>query len=307
MYESVREKFEICSCNNGYKRFNDAHPIDIYIGLNEKHQKSLIIVSSGNIEDVESSRMINVCLSQREDNRLALSFDLLEDDMSDLFYKFCADIIESTKIYNKMNTINFVIQRWKDWISLFKNPINDLLSELEIKGLLGELIFLKDYMFEKYGIEKSLNAWMGPEMSHKDFEVNDTWYEIKTINQNGIDIKISSIEQLDSNSIGELVVIKLEKSNIETNLNISLNGYIVNLRNIIPEELISIFDRKIALAKYKYESDYDQYIYSLKNIVHYKVNNRFPRITKNSLPNGIIRVSYDILLDNIDEFKMVGE
>jgi len=307
MYDVIKEKFNICQPQSSYQRINSTHPFDIYLGFSETNKKSLIIIAKGNIEEVESSRMISVNIYQRNDNNITISFELLEDEMSDLFYRFCADIIESSNSNLSKDIIHFAIQRWKDWISLFKNPLTSLLSELEVKGLLGELIFLNNFMFKKYGYEKSLNAWMGPTLAHKDFEINNTWYEIKTINQNGISVKISSIEQLDASVDGNLVVLFLERSNAATSTGITLNSYIEKVRNILPQNLHSLFDMKITQARYKYEKDYDQYYYSLKNEKHYIVNNDFPRLKKDILPKGIVKTSYELLLESIETFKIGGD
>lgn len=307
MYDEIKEKFNTCCISNSYQRINSTHPFNIYLGLNEENKKSLSIIANGNIEEIESSRMIRVNIYQREDNKITISFDLLEEEMSDLFYRFCADIIESSELILPKDIIHFTIQRWKGWILLFKNQLNTILNELEVKGLLGELIFLKNFLFKKYGYEKSLNAWMGPTLAHKDFEINDTWYEIKTINQNGIAVKISSIEQLDSNVDGELVVLFLERSNVEVSDSITLNSYIEEIKKELPQNLQPLFDIKLAQAKYKYEKDYDQYVYSLKNENHYIVNNRFPRIKKDILPIGIIKTNYELLLESLETFKVDGD
>lgn len=306
MYEEIKEKFKFCNIENSYKRINATHPLNIYIGLSGENNKSLAIITSGELEEIESSKLIKVSLFKRDNNDITITFDLLDDAMKDLFYRFCADIIESLANVTNQDIIKFIAQRWKNWISLFKNPINDVLSEIEVKGLLGELIFLNDFMFKNYGFENSLNAWMGPSLAHKDFEINDTWYEIKTINQNSITVKISSLEQLDSTYDGNLVIITLERSNEEVASSITLNSYVDRIKSIIPSNLLPLINCKLGLAKYKYEKIYDQYVYSLKNICQYKVNERFPKISKNNLPLEIVRVNYEILLESIEKFK-IGE
>lgn len=94
-------------------------------------------------------------------------------------------------------------------MELFTKTRTSLLSENEIRGLLGELIFLKENMFKKYQMNRSIISWQGCEKAHKDFEINAEWYEVKTIRQNGDTVTISSIEQLDDEKDGKLVVIRI--------------------------------------------------------------------------------------------------
>ncbi|MEG1141864.1 MAG: PD-(D/E)XK motif protein, partial [Clostridia bacterium] len=255
MYETIKEKFEESQYNSKYKRYDAIHPVDIYLGSNEIGNKSLVIIFEGQILEIESTKMIKVSITKREDKKLVLSFDLLENNIKDIFYKFCEDIIESTKNINKEEVLSFITKRWKSWISLFKNPISELLSEMEIRGLIGELLFLDMYMFNKYGYERSLNAWVGTDMSHKDFEIDDNWYEIKTVSQNSLTVKISSIEQLDSKIVGDLVIIKLEKSNKEVKTNVTLNQLVLLIKDKLSAELKIQFEQKLLKVNYLYNDD----------------------------------------------------
>ena len=87
----------------------------------------------------------------------------------------------------------------------------EILSVIEIMGLIGELLFLKDYSFGKYGMRSAILGWSGTEPTHKDFSYDDEWYEIKCIDTHKTAVNISSLEQLDSVVDGKLVIIKLEK------------------------------------------------------------------------------------------------
>ena len=307
MYEEIKEKFDALKNHKGYIRINSTHPIDIYLGINELNQKSFVIITSGEIEEIESSKLINTDIRKREDDRVYISFDLLDNNMSDLFYKFCLDIIESTKKIPEYEIVSFVNKRWNDWVNLFKNPVNTILGEKEIKGLLGELVFLNEYMFKNYGIDDGLNSWMGPDLAHKDFEIEDTWYEIKTVNQNSLTVKISSIDQLDSKNQGMLVIIRLEPTNVKKSDYITLNQYVESIKTKLSTKQLLLFDRKLSYANYNYEKEYDKYIYYVQELELYIVNEKFPRISKEMLPNEIVRVSYEIAIDSIKRFEKIGD
>lgn len=307
MYEEIKEKFDALKNHKGYIRINSTHPIDIYLGINELNQKSFVIITYGEIEEIESSKLINTDIRKREDGRVYISFDLLDNNMSDLFYKFCLDIIESTKKTPEYEIVSFVNKRWNDWVNLFKNPINTILGEREIKGLLGELVFLNEYMFKNYGIDNGLNSWMGPDLAHKDFEIEDTWYEIKTVSQNSLTVKISSIDQLDSNNQGMLVIIRLEPTNVKKSDYITLNQYVESIKAKLSTKQLLLFDRKLSYVNYNYKKEYDKYIYYVQKIEFYIVNDKFPRISKKMVPSEIARVSYEITIDSIRDFEKIGD
>ena len=303
--DEIKEKFYECKNSLSYKRINPDHPMNIYIGYNEKGNQSLAIISTKCNVDCESTKLINVELKVRNDGDYVLSFNLLDDSFSDIFYQFVSDIIDKSYNLKDYSPIAFVIERWKKWINMFKNPRNVFLSENEVRGLLGELIYLEKYMFNKYGIDKSLESWIGSSLSHKDFEINDTWYELKTIRENALTVTISSMEQLDSNEKGELVLVKLEPSNESINEPIKLNDYIQRIESyFLNDHQLNVFKEKLDERKYFYTLEYDKYVYSIKSIDHYEVNEEFPRFKVSDLPNSIARVSYDLYIKEIENFKI---
>lgn len=303
--DEIKEKFSECKNSLSYKRINPNHPVNIYIGYNEKGNQSFAIISEKCNLDFESTRLIDVELKVRNDGDYVLSFNLLDDSLSDIFYQFISDIVDKAYNINDYSPIAFVIERWKKWINMFKNPKNIFLSENEVRGLLGELIYLEKCMFDKYGIDRSLESWIGSSLSHKDFEIDDTWYELKTIRENALTVTISSIEQLDSNEYGELVLVKLEPSNESISEPIKLNDYINKIRSCFSNDSqLKTFNEKLDERKYFYAPEYDKYVYSIKSIDHYGVNEEFPRLKENDLPDSIARASYELYIKKIEKFKI---
>lgn len=303
--EEIKEKFDECKSSMSYKRISSEHPVNIYVGYNDKGNQSLAIISSKCNSSFESTKLIDVELNVRTDGNYVLSFNLLDDSLSDIFYQFISDIVNKTYNLKDYSPIAFTIERWKKWINMFKNPKNIFLSENEVRGLLGELIYLEKYMFNKYGVDKSLESWIGSSLSHKDFEVDDTWYELKTIKENALTVTISSIEQLDSNKQGELVLVKLEPSNESINEPIKINDYIKKIESYFSNDYqLNTFKEKLDERKYFYAPEYDKYVYAIKSIDHYEVTEEFPRLKSNDLPDSIARASYELYIKKIEDFRV---
>lgn len=304
----VKDKFENEKKTRTFRRIDGEHQLDIFLGYNEEGKPTMITIVSGKEVTIESSRSIEVKLFKRDDLRLSISFSLLDISMEAIFYKFCEDIIESSRNINKLNALNYIVGRWNSWRLMFKKNVNELLNENQISGLLGELIFLKEYMIPKYGESVAIKSWMGPEKSHKDFEVEDTWYEVKTIRNGVLTIKISSVEQLDSENLGYLNVVILEKTNDKCRESVSLNSYINRLQQMLGEfENELIFRNKLGQAGYCYDEEYDRYNYRFIENKRYTVNENFPRIKKENLSNAIVKASYDILINEIQEYIEMGD
>lgn len=302
----IKEKFNIEKENKTFRRINESHPLDIFIGYNEKINPTMLISVKGKEKVIQSSQGIQVNSYKVANGEIRIAFSLLDKDKETIFYKFCEDIIESTVKVNNQKAFQFIIARWNKWRFMFKRPSTDLLTENQVVGLIGELLFLENYMFNKYGIEKSLTSWQGPSKNHKDFEIDSTWYEVKTVRLAALTVKISSVEQLDSNLEGNLEVIVLDKTNEESINAISLNKLVEQIGNKISSfEAYKVFNNKLAEAGYFYEEDYDKYIYKFIRRNTYLVNNKFPKVKAEDLKEGIVKVSYDILLKDINKFMKV--
>ena len=304
MLKNLDERFKKGKQDKSFRRINSKHPIDIFVGYNDQGQATLTIKEKSNKENnLESTKYIVATIYKNENKTTYLTFNLLDDSMYSIFLRFCEDVITNSKNISKQNSIDFVIRRWSSWKKIFKNQRLSILSEKEIMGLIGELIFLKNNSIPKFGENIGIESWQGSSKTSKDFELINTWYEIKTKSRTTSTITISSIDQLDSHIIGYLVVNTLEKSNSTSNRSISLNKLIKEIENGINlfENKLKFRD-KILECGYFENEEYDKYNFKLLSTDFYKISNDFPKVKKNSLDKGIVDVSYKIVIDSIKEY-----
>jgi hypothetical protein len=285
-----------------YSRFDGEHPFDIYLGIDHTGRKSLALVMDARRERITSTKTIDAQFFKRDDGQLMLGFSLIDDQLKDIFYKFCEDIIESTRLNKKSDGFAPAVDRWNTWINFFSKSAL-LLSENEVLGLIGEIYFLQNVMIEKYGNEIALDSYIGADRAHKDFEVQDTWYEIKSIHNGVRSVKISSIEQLDAHIDGTLEIITFDQSTTTYEGNITLNKLISSFRNTLERKWQLLFDEKMRKASYLEDERYDEYNFLLVSIDEYTVNDDFPKLTKDSLPTGVTKASYEIDISAIQRFR----
>ena len=291
------------SGTESYSRYDGDHPYDVFLGVDKTGRKSLALVMNAKKERIASTRIIDVQFFKREDGKLMLSFSLEDDDLKDIFYKFCEDIIESTRLNQQQNSFTPAIDRWNTWIQFFSKSALPL-TENEVLGLIGEIYFLQNFMIQKYGQEIALESYIGTDRAHKDFEVQDKWYEAKSIHNGVRAVKISSIEQLDSNTSGNLVIMTFDQSTPSYDGNITLNKLISDFRPNLDRKWQLLFDQKMRKAGYIEDERYDEYNYIYVNQDEYEVSGAFPKLTKESLPNGITKASYEIDISAIQEFRV---
>lgn len=178
------------------------------------------------------------------------------------------------------------------------------MSENEILGLIGEIYFLQNVLIPKYGQDVSLESYVGADRAHKDFEVRDMWFEVKSIHNGVRTVKISSIEQLDSSQEGHLEILTFEQSTPTFEKNITLNSIISNIKSTLDRKWRLKFDEKMRKSGYIEVERYDEYNYHFLGVDEYIVEKNFPKLSKADLPNGISKASYEIDISAIKGFKV---
>ena len=279
-----------------FSRVDAEHILDWHIGIDEKGRMSIEYRSNFTARRVQGTKYIEVN-QYKNDKYCTIRFSLCDKELNDLFFKFCEDMVEKTRGLESASLgYNAVIDRFSLWKKMFFSPRNEILSEEKIMGLIGELLFLKDVLFEKYGIEKSIDGWSGQDRTRKDFSYEDKWYEAKAISFNKDTVSISSLEQLDSNISGELAVVLLEKMS-PSYMGITLNQLIWEVcESIKAQDAKELFISKIESSGYVYNVAYDSYMFALKNIRRFSVDSQFPRLIPSNVPSGVVFAKYEISL-----------
>lgn len=305
---NFEEQFSKLQANEDIlKKVDTNNEIKIFFGLSKEGKKRLAFQSSNVIEQIESTKIINVNY-YRDSENYWLSFDLEDNKFQNLFYTFCSDMVNSLSgLSDAKDELEYIKNRFYNWKKMFQNVTIKELSEEKEQGIFGELYFLYKYMIPKYGVDTSILSWAGPLKFNKDFSINDTWYEIKTSSVSSTNIKITSLSQLDSENEGFLSIVKVEKMSQEFNGNLSS---VYNLIQLIMSQITTIkvqddFLNKLVEYGLGPDNNFGSRQFDVKNVKLYLVNNKFPRLTKNEITyEEIDNVSYLLNLTGIEKYKV---
>lgn len=283
-------------------RVGENRYLNLYIGKDDNDNYALEYRGKFVPVKIVGSDVISVYQGKSEDTNV-LRFSLENGELLECFCIFCQDLLDSTYDIQK-NDIAYktLCLRYFSWKRLFK-PYSRKLSESEIVGLIGELLFLKEQMMPQLGSAKAIESWMGPEKTHKDFSIDDLWYEVKTISNGKNTVRISSIEQLDGGE-GYLVVYCLEKMSPSFS-GIRLNSLVWSIMNCLDGSIQrENFMSKLSLYNFDFSPDYDNLVYSKISFSMFSVNESFPRITRSNIPTSVSKVQYELALSKIEKFKL---
>ena len=289
-----------------YQRVDASHPLNIYVGVDEQAQWTMLLICDDRPANLVSSRMIHVKTGKRQDGRWTVSFSLIQHAYSDMFVLFCADVIDSSRvIQDKSAAIRFVVKRYFEWKEMLADAKTELLTTEEVKGLLGELFFLKNWMMPRYGPEKSIQSWTGPRAGHQDFVIDDFWYEVKTISRGRETVEISSLEQLDCEVEGMLVVIFAEATSLTNHHATNLNKLYGTLMSQLEDDVKIEFSNMLLRYGYYPRSEYEkaEYTFEIYGMNLYRVTSTFPCLRRKEIPGSVVKAEYSLYLSAIQLYK----
>lgn len=308
MIKEINEKLLQIIDKNSFLRVDATHPLDLYVGVDEFGQTTFLIVSKSNASILKSSSLIDIKLERRTDKRYNISLSLKDDNYKDIFTYFISEIIDASRRYTPDNGYGLLIKRIQKWQALLSKVKPGILSNSEIKGLIGELIILDVVVASEKNYEYAIKGWIGSEGAKQDFVFESSWIEVKSTNTNSSSVTISSIEQMDTSLNGQLIIINLDKSSELDTLAINLNSIVEKITaQIDSSEVLELFQTMLIKRGYSYNQEYDNIRFKVGTIRKYQVDSTFPCVRRANLPISVIDCKYELSLISIIDKQIGGQ
>ncbi len=303
--EELKNKLLELRETDKYQRVSASNPVAWFIGLDGRDRYSLFAITKTLPKPIKSTKMIEVYEGKRKDDNYGITFSLREKRHLDIFVHFCEDMVLNTRhIQKEEMAADSICSRYIQWQKAFMRTDGKLLSYEQIKGLIGELCFLKMKMIPLYGAEKAIASWSGIEATDQDFTCDETWYEVKATVSGASAVKISSVEQLDVTLEGHLVVVVLDKTSEEDTSKLTLNSMVELVLKSIPSPFLQENLRSRLLEYgYYYDKEYDRTGFKFNGMFSYRVDSGFPCLRKKDIPSSVQNAKYELSLAAIETFK----
>lgn len=285
-----------------YKEADYTHPLSWRMN-DARPPTSLALISETEPVALRSTKGITVTKVKRSDGKWQLKFDLTIDGHVGNFAAFCNDMMDSTRNVDPKDGPDAVAAQYLKWKDLFKQA-GDRLDKLQIQGLLGEMIFLRDTIIPRYGTDAAIRSWVGPMRKGQDFQCVDMWYEIKTISSNKNMAKITSLDQLDREDRGRLVIMRLRDNVADSPSRITINKMYREIMDRLSPLSQCRFQAALESAGFRSHEDYDDLGFELLSVTEYEVKDGFPRLCRSKMGKGISEAVYEIDLDIICDFRV---
>lgn len=257
---------------------------------------------------------IDVNIDQKSsDSYSQIAFRSKTASMNGAFYALAHDLVEvANESSEEQEAVVALLTRFEEFRELMQGDKKPL-SEEEIRGLFAELWVLHWLITEKnIDATQALVSWHGPYGGNKDFVIGNSALEVKSLRPNATSIKISSHNQLDSNDLNlYLTTVTLDRVFGES------SEKTFSIRELVDQISIALAGNTAAeqiffsaLDHLNYAADEEEYPdwrFAVLSTKFYEVldqeEQEFPRISADTIPAGIDKVSYSISINALAPFS----
>lgn len=238
-----------------------------------------------------------------------LSLKLVEAQHRDIFLTLCKDVVSasSTAETEQAAVATFLARTWR-WHHLLRGGGDGRLSAEEQKGLIGELLVLKNTLAPDVGIRDAVKAWRGPTGAPKDFEVGRICVEVKA--RRGAArpfVAISSEDQLDPDGTDALYlyVVELDVAPDNVSTAFTLTDIARQGRDLVDSDhaAIEIFEQLLAASGFLWDDDYSDFRWIAGPHRLFRVCDGFPSVTRAKAGPGVSRIRYEVALPECEPFR----
>jgi hypothetical protein len=175
------------------------------------------------------------------------------------------------------------------------------------RGLFAELYFLKNYLLPKFDA-KGLKYWVGPEAGIHDFELGKLAVEVKsTAGNKSTKVKISNERQLDDSGYDKLLLFQVSLS-VRKNHHPTLVDMVKEVAQLLSSDHGRMLQYQNLLLMYGYHPMHEEYYvaegYHVDEENFYHVQEGFPRLIGEHVPDGVGGIKYSIDLSACTKFKL---
>lgn len=243
------------------------------------------------------------------DGRARLVLLLNETQNWELFLALCNDLVRAGAAgISEAAAMAILARRLQRWHEFLRRQRSPLLPVEEMKGLIGELLFLIDTLAPQFGWDSAVTFWKGPEDAPQDFAVHETAVEVKC--QSGSSkpsVRISSIDQLNPQlPKAFLVVHTLATADPADDGAFTLNALAQRARTALEggqEATRERFENLLFLAGYLASEHYDAFVFQRIATRSFRIADGFPRLASDGIPEGIDRITYQLSLEACSAFE----
>ena len=288
-------------------RIDPTSVFDIYAGIDDS---PLVVLAIG-IQlrppaILLESASLDYFRKQRADGSWLMVLRLKRRGLEQVFGRLCQDLADAAStVVTESSLVGLFRDRLTLWMRLFQLSDDGLLPGHQIKGLIAELLMLEQIVVSgSHNVSEAVMGWTGPLKADQDFTYGDRAIEVKALSPGKTSVMISSLAQLDCALPLSLVVFTLRKAMSDEFSALTLNALVTRVEGRVAASgaALTTFRDRLLTAGYIEHERYDQDWYVVVRQASYEVAASFPKLTRDSVPEGVESATYSLLLSRLGNY-----
>ena len=279
----------------GVLRVDSVHAADLYGATDASGHLGLVLLSTTQPPSGPVLDAVEVTSTIRDDGRWAVGIWLREPDLEPVFSQLCTDLIESSRLVPAAAVPGFLLRRLVRWRELLERGGGPM-SMSRLRGLVAELLVFEECL-RLWAPSDVAAGWVGPLGGPQDFVLPGRRIEVKANFASARSVRISSIDQLDTDEPLSLVVVTL--TTVAGGPGLAPADLVDRIGgNLAADgvEVSAMFGKRLDALGYVPDESYREPMFRLDGVQVYDVEGAFPRLRRADIGVGIGSVVYDILL-----------
>lgn len=291
----------------GYLRVSVEHPVDLFVGVEDGH-RALLLICDREPPAPPPLDVISSHTGRREDGRWAFVVRIEKADLGGLFAYLAENLVEATGRETDCHKAAIrLVERLKWWQRLLSRGRTGILGDRELRGLVGELLFLRDFAIPALGPRAAVEGWVGQLDASRDFHFASVDVEVKAVGSDASTIRISSAEQLqraDAPIVLAKTVLESVSGDAQGAFSVLQIVNDVRLKCEPDDDVAAALSQRLWAAGYADRDEYGKIHFVAKPPVFYEVVRNFPVLVPAVLPHGIVQCTYQIEIASIARFSI---
>ncbi|AYV28981.1 hypothetical protein EES41_19920 [Streptomyces sp. ADI95-16] len=298
-------------------RLHPDSPLDVFLSVSHPGRQRMLVLrtdaraadhivrSVGRLPRAAGLEMNLHAVSRVE---YELQVVLTANELREVFNPLVTDVADTVReAPAAAAALTAAVERFERWQDLLRAVGRDGLGPEARRGLVGELLVLRDHILPLVSPAEAVEAWTGPDGANQDFQLPQVAVEAKASTaKRPRSIRIASERQLDGTGTPSLLLALALLDERRGGSGESLNWLVDQVRERLSSTAVRArFDGRLMQAGYLpgQQDLYDEPRYTLRDLRFWHVREDFPRIVEADLPEGVGDCTYHVNTSGLDQHR----
>ncbi|MFD7972172.1 PD-(D/E)XK motif protein [Streptomyces clavifer] len=296
-------------------------PLDVFLSVSHPaHRRMLVLRTDARSADhivrsvtrLPSAAGLEMNLSAVSRLEYELQVVLTADEHREVFNPLVTDVADTVRgAPGAAAALTAAVERFERWQDLLRSVGKDGLGPEARRGLVGELLLLRDRVLPVVGASEAVGSWAGPSGANQDFHLSAVAIETKASTaKRPRNIRIASERQLDGTGTPSLLLSLVVLDERRGGSGESLNRLVDRVREQLTSTAVRAdFDGRLVRAGYlpSHRDLYEEPRYTLRDLRSWHVRDAFPRLVEADLPEGVGDCTYSLSISALDRYRATAD